>query len=110
VSVPRLPLPGRVPGRQDDIAALVQSTDGVRFTLAFLDTRTRRLATFVERSKVPSVWVVPIDLSSPPRRLAELTGDPSLCHAPLASSDGHHIGFTETSQGGTTARITVTVE
>jgi hypothetical protein len=155
VSVPRLPLPGRVPGRQDDIAALVQSTDGVRLTLAFLDTRTRRLATltddlyftpprgpfqttdgcgqpwtarhggsviegltqpapqdlfFVERSKVPAVWMVPIDLSSPPRRLAELAGDPSLCHAPLASSDGRHIGFAESSQGGTTARITVTVE
>lgn len=155
VSVPRLPLPGRVPGRQDDVAALVQSTDGVQFTLAFLDVRTRRLATltddlyftpprgpfqttdgcgqpwtarhggsviegltqpaphdlfFVERSPVPAVWVVPIDLSSPPRRLAELGGDPSLCHAPLASSDGGHIGFAENTQDGTTTRITVTVD
>jgi hypothetical protein len=155
VSVPQpLPLFGRIPGRQDDVAALVISGEAGASSLAILDVRTRRLATvtdnlfvvaprgspfsfddtcgqpwttrsagsvveglleqpqllyFVELGEPASLWLVPIDLSAPPRRLAELTAAPAACHAPLASPDGSRVGFAETGPGQTT-RITLSAE
>jgi hypothetical protein len=34
------------------------------------------------------VWTLPVDLSSPPRRLGQVEPNPVYCHAPLASPDG----------------------
>jgi hypothetical protein len=65
---------------------------------------------FVEEGTPATMWLLPIDLSAPPRRLAELTGDPALCHTPLASPDGRRLGFTENSVDGTTTRITLSSE
>lgn len=126
--------------RQDELAVIAISKDGARFTLAFLDVRTRRLATvteklsfsprrgipffafdncgqpwttrnagrvveglsqrpqqlyFVEEGTPATMWLVPVDLSSPPRRLGELAGNPASCHTPLASPSGERFGFTE---------------
>jgi hypothetical protein len=64
---------------------------------------------FVEQGAPAALWVLPIDLSAPPRRLAELTGAPSACHAPLVSPDGRRIGFAENGPNQTT-RITLTAE
>jgi hypothetical protein len=157
VSVPQLPPLGRVPGRHDDVAALVLSSGADTFTLALLDVRSRRLATvtdnlyftpppgppgafaftdgcgqpwttrhagsmlegffqqpqrlfFVENSKAATLWMVPLDMSAPPRRLAELAGDPATCHAPLTSPDGCCVGFAENGADGTTTRITLSSE
>ena len=158
ISVPQLPLQGRLPGRQDDVAMLVQSTEIGPRSLAILDVRTRRLATvtdslffvpprglpfslndtcgqpwttrnaggvvegllqapqqlfFVElgvEGRPATIWVLPIDLSAPPRRLAELTGAPTACHAPLASPDGRRIGFAENGVNGQTTRITLSAD
>ena len=143
---------GRSPGRPDDLAILVSSTGADQFTLAIVDTRTRRLATltdalfftgspnvpfsaddhcgqpwitrsagtvveglfeqpqqlfFVEQGAPATLWLLPIDLSAPPRRLAELD-NPILCHAPLVSPDGTRAGFAEDGADGTTTKITVT--
>lgn len=62
---------------------------------------------FVEQGTPATLWVLPIDLSAPPRRLAELTGDPAGCHAPLASPDGRRLGFAENGADGATTRITL---
>jgi hypothetical protein len=62
---------------------------------------------FVEGGAPATLWLVPIDLASPPRRLAELTGPPEGCHAPLASPAGDRFGFAENGPDGTTARITL---
>lgn len=154
VSAPRIPLPGRLPGRQDDVAGLVVSSGTGPVTLALLDVRSRRLATvtdnlfftrppgpfsfgdgcgqpwttrnagrviegffqrpqhlfFVEEGTPATLWMVPIDLSAPPRRLAELPGGPTSCHAPLTSPDGRRIGFAENGADGTTTRITLSSE
>jgi hypothetical protein len=61
---------------------------------------------FVEQGTPATLWLLPIDLSAPPRRLAPL-GSPALCHSPLASPDGRRVGFAEDSADGTTARITL---
>jgi hypothetical protein len=63
---------------------------------------------FVEQGEPATLWLVPIDLSAPPRRLAELTGSPASCHAPLASPEGDRVGFSEDGPDGTTTRITLT--
>jgi hypothetical protein len=65
---------------------------------------------FVEQGTTAALWLLPIDLSAPPRRLAELAGDPTSCHAPLTSPDGRRIGFAENGAGGTTTRITLSSE
>ncbi len=62
---------------------------------------------FVEQGTPATLWLLPIDLSAPPRRLAELTGDPVTCHAPLASPDRSLIGFAENGSDGATTRITL---
>jgi hypothetical protein len=62
---------------------------------------------FVEEGTPAILWLLPIDLSAPPRRLAELAGDPAACHAPLTSPDGLRIGFAENGADGTTTRITL---
>jgi hypothetical protein len=61
---------------------------------------------FVEQGATATLWVLPIDLSAPPRRLAAL-GDPVLCHAPLVSPDGRRVGFAEDSADGATTKITL---
>lgn len=50
---------------------------------------------FVELGQPAALWVVPVDLSAPPRRLAELPRGASSCHTPLASPDGTRFGFAE---------------
>lgn len=65
---------------------------------------------FVEEGTPAALWLLPIDLSVPPRRLAELAGDPASCHAPLTSPDGRRVGFAENSAGGTTTQITLSSE
>jgi hypothetical protein len=60
---------------------------------------------FVELGQAPSLWLLPIDLSAPPRRLATLA-DPARCHAPLASPDGGRVGFAEDGADGG-ARVTL---
>lgn len=62
---------------------------------------------FVEAGTPATLWLLPIDLSAPPRRLADLAGDPVSCHAPLASPDGRRLGFAENGADGTTTRITL---
>lgn len=62
---------------------------------------------FVEEGTSETVWVLPIDLSGPPRRLGQLTGNPITCHTPLTSPDGRRVGFAEDSADGTTTRITL---
>lgn len=133
--------------RQDELAVIALSKDSARFTLAFLDVRTRRLATvteklsfsprrgipffafdncgqpwttrhsgrvveglsqqpqqlyFVEEGTPATMWLVPVDLSSPPRRLGELAGNPASCHTPFASPSGGRFGFSEDLTGQTT--------
>jgi hypothetical protein len=53
-----------------------------------------------------TMWVVPVDLSAPPRRVADLAGHPVGCHAPLASPDGARLAFAEDGFDGQT-RITI---
>jgi hypothetical protein len=65
---------------------------------------------FVEQGTPATLWMTPIDLSAPPRRLAQLAGDPASCHAPLTSPDGRRIGFAENGADGTTTRITLSSE
>jgi hypothetical protein len=62
---------------------------------------------FVEQGTPATLWLLPIDLSAPPRRLAKLAGDPASCHAPLSSPDGRRVGFAEDGAGGTTTQITL---
>ena len=50
------------------------------------DARWLHFAETTETGGELSLWVVPIDLSAPPRRLA--TSPPEHCHAPLASPEG----------------------
>jgi hypothetical protein len=57
-----------------------------------------------------TLWLLPIDLSAPPRRLAELTGSEASCHVPLTSPDGSRVGFAEDAPDGTTTRITLSSE
>lgn len=64
---------------------------------------------FVEQTPSIALWVVPVDLSAPPRRLAEL-GNPILSHAPLVSPDGRRIGFAEDGADGTTTKITLSLD
>lgn len=61
---------------------------------------------FVEQTTSTTLWVLPVDLSAPPRRLAEL-GNPILCRAPLVSPDGRRVGFAEDGADGTTTKITL---
>ncbi len=134
----RLPFAGFQ--RQDDFAVLALSKDGVTFSLAFLDVKSRKLATvtdklyftprrglpffvfdncgqpwttrhggrvveglaqtpqqlyFVEQGSPATLWLLPSDLSAPPRRLAELAGNPASCHTPLVSPSGTRVGFVE---------------
>jgi hypothetical protein len=63
---------------------------------------------FVEEGTPATLWLFPLDLSAPPRRLAQLTEDPSACHAPLASPDGRRVGFAEAAADGT--RITLSAK
>jgi hypothetical protein len=65
---------------------------------------------FVEQGTPATLWLLPIDLSAPPRRLAELAGDPASCHAPLTSPDGRRVGFAENGADGTTTQITLSSE
>ena len=65
---------------------------------------------FVEDGAPATLWVLPIDLSAPPRRLAQLTGNPITCHTPLTSPDGRRVGFAQDSVDGTTTRITLSDE
>jgi hypothetical protein len=65
---------------------------------------------FVEQGTPATLWLLPTDLSAPPRRLAELAGNPALCHAPLASPDGRRLGFAEDSADRTTTKITLSSE
>jgi hypothetical protein len=65
---------------------------------------------FVEEGTPATLWLLPIDLSAPPRRLAELAGDPGSCHAPLTSPNGRRVGFAENGAGGTTTQITLSSE
>jgi hypothetical protein len=133
--------------RQDELAVIAISKDSARFTLAFLDVRTRRLATvtdrlsfsprrgvpffffdncsqpwttrhggrvveglvqppqqlyFVEEGTPATMWLVPVNLSSPPRRLGELSGNPASCHTPFGSPSGARFGFSEDLTGQTT--------
>lgn len=146
----RLPFAGFQ--RQDELAVLVLSKDGVRFSLAFLDVRSRKLATvtdklyftprrglpffvfdncgqpwttrhggrvveglaqtpqqlyFVEEGSPAAMWVMPADLSAPPRRLAELAGNPASCHTPLVSPSGGRLGFVEDFTAET-SRVVIT--
>jgi hypothetical protein len=65
---------------------------------------------FVEEGMPETLWLLPIDLSGPPRRLAQLTGNPIMCHTPLASPDGRRVGFAEDSADGTTTQITLSTD
>ena len=65
---------------------------------------------FVEQGTPATLWLLPIDLSAPPRRLAELTSGPASCHAPLTSPDGRRVGFAENGADGTTTQITLSSE
>jgi hypothetical protein len=65
---------------------------------------------FVEEGTPATLWLLPIDLSAPPRRLAELAGDPGSCHAPVASPDGRRVGFAQNSADGTATQITLSSE
>jgi hypothetical protein len=49
-----------------------------------------------------SLWVVPIDLSAPPRRLLE-GFHPTYCHAPLSSRNGEVLVVDIDGYDGTTA-------
>ncbi|HET9624873.1 MAG TPA: hypothetical protein VFP84_26075 [Kofleriaceae bacterium] len=60
---------------------------------------------FVERGNPATMWLVPIDLAAPPRKLGDLAGDPASCHAPLASPDGQRFGFAENTADGTATRV-----
>lgn len=155
ISVPRLPLFGRLPSRIDDLALVVRS-QGTGKSLHILDVRSRQLASVTDRlffvpprggqpfafddgcgqpwtarhagvvveaflqqphqlffvelgleAGLPAqLYVLPLDLSAPPRRLATLSRPPASCHAPLASPDGRHLGFAENGTDGT-VRITL---
>ena len=58
------------------------------------------------RTITATLWIVPIDLSAPPRRLATLA-DPTRCHAPLTSPGGGRIGFVEDDEDAGGLRLTV---
>ncbi len=69
------------------------------------DARWLHFAETTETGGELSLWVVPIDLSTPPRRLA--TSPPERCHAPLASPEGELIGVALDDEGGATTRVLV---
>lgn len=60
---------------------------------------------FVEEGTPATLWLVPLDLASPPRRLAQLAGNPASCHTPFSSSSGNRVGFSEDGAAGVT-RVT----
>jgi hypothetical protein len=53
-----------------------------------------------------ALWLAPVDLSAPPRRLGTLAGTPARCHAPLTSGDGSRVGYAEDGVDGGPMRIT----
>lgn len=63
---------------------------------------------FVEQGPTATLWLLPVDLSEPPRRFAELAS-PKTCRAPLTSPDGRRVGFGEDGTEGTT-QITLSSE
>ncbi|HEU4733791.1 MAG TPA: hypothetical protein VFT22_38125 [Kofleriaceae bacterium] len=65
---------------------------------------------FVEQGTPAALWLLPVDLSAPPRRLAELAGDPASCHAPFTSPDKGRVGFAENSADGKAVKITLSSE
>jgi hypothetical protein len=60
---------------------------------------------FVEEGLPATIWLLPVDLSAPPRRLAQLLGNPASCHTPLASPSGGRVGFAEDGAAGV-SRVT----
>ncbi|MBL8783327.1 MAG: hypothetical protein JNJ59_00385, partial [Deltaproteobacteria bacterium] len=52
-----------------------------------------------------SLFVVPVDLTTPPRRLASV--DPTGCHPPLESPDGSLIVLADDASNGTSTRLTM---
>lgn len=61
---------------------------------------------FVEEGEPATLYVLPIDLSAPPRRLATVTDADAACRPPLSSPDGARLGFLEDTVDG--ARVTLT--
>ncbi len=63
---------------------------------------------FVEEARAAedkaSLWLLPVDLSAPPRKLAELS-HPVHCNAPLSSPDGTRVGFAEDGFDGASTRF-----
>jgi hypothetical protein len=53
-----------------------------------------------------ALWILPVDLSAAPRRLATFS-DPTRCHAPLTSPSRERVGFFEDDPDTGTVRITV---
>lgn len=60
---------------------------------------------FVEQGTPATLWLIPLDLSSAPRRLANLLGNPASCHTPFSSPSGNRVGFSEDGAAGVT-RVT----
>jgi hypothetical protein len=63
---------------------------------------------FVEQATAAdpgSLWLLPVDLSAAPRRLATLS-HPVYCNAPLATADGSRVAFLEDGIDGT-AKVTM---
>lgn len=76
---------------------------------ADLHRQDARLAFFLERpvgaAILHSVWVVPLDLSTPPRRLGATM--PVSCNSPLASPYGRLVSLDVGGFDGTFSEITV---
>lgn len=56
-----------------------------------------------------ALWIVPIDLSAPPRRLATLP-DPESCRPPLTSPSGRRLGFLEVDPPSGGVKVTIGTE